>query len=45
MDKIIKADVLVIGGGQAGWFAAMKAQERGAKVMPASRVSPRILPA
>lgn len=32
MDKIIKTDVLVIGGGQAGFFAAMKAQEQGAKV-------------
>lgn len=32
MDKRIQSDVLVIGGGQAGFFAAMKAQERGAKV-------------
>jgi len=37
LDKIIKADVLVIGGGQAGWFAAMKAQERGAKVVLADK--------
>lgn len=37
MDKIIKADVLVIGGGQAGWFAAMKAQERGARVILADK--------
>ena len=32
MDRLIKSDVLVIGGGQAGFFAAMKAQEQGAKV-------------
>ena len=32
MEKHFKADVLVIGGGQAGFFAAMKAQEAGAKV-------------
>ena len=32
MDRIIKTDVLVIGGGQAGFFAAMKAQEQGVKV-------------
>ena len=33
MDKYIDADVLVIGGGQAGFFAAMKAAERGVKVV------------
>lgn len=33
MDKVIKADVLVIGGGQAGFFAALKAQEQGANVV------------
>ena len=27
MDRTIQTDVLVIGGGQAGFFAAMKAQE------------------
>ena len=31
-DRIITTDVLVIGGGQAGFFAAMKGQEHGAKV-------------
>lgn len=33
MDKCFKTDVLVIGGGQAGFFAALKAQEQGANVM------------
>ena len=32
MDRTIQTDVLVIGGGQAGFFAAMKAQEQGVKV-------------
>ena len=32
MDRVIKTDVLVIGGGQAGFFAAMKAQEQNVKV-------------
>ena len=32
MDRLIKTDVLVVGGGQAGFFAALKAQEQGAKV-------------
>lgn len=32
MDRMIQTDVLVIGGGQAGFFAAMKAQERGSRV-------------
>lgn len=31
-DRIITTDVLVIGGGQAGFFAALKGQEHGAKV-------------
>ena len=33
MDNLICTDVLVIGAGQAGFFAAMKAQEQGAKVV------------
>lgn len=37
MDKVIKTDVLVIGGGQAGFFAALKAQEKGAKVTLADK--------
>ena len=32
MDKRIKTDVLVIGAGNAGFFAAIKAAEQGAKV-------------
>ena len=32
MDRIFDTDVLVIGGGQAGFFAAMKAQEQNVKV-------------
>ncbi len=32
MDRTIQTDVLVIGGGQAGFFAAMEAQEQGVKV-------------
>lgn len=32
MDKIIKTDVLVVGAGQAGLFAAIKAAEQGADV-------------
>ncbi len=32
MDRIINTDVLVVGGGQAGFFAALKGQEHGAKV-------------
>lgn len=37
MDRIIQTDVLVIGGGQAGFFAAMKAQEQGARVVMADK--------
>lgn len=33
MDKIIKCDVLVVGAGQAGLFAAIKAKEQGAEVV------------
>lgn len=33
MDKVIMTDVLVIGGGQAGFFAAMKAQEQHVNVV------------
>lgn len=50
MDRVIKTDVLVIGGGQAGFFAAMKAQEQDVKVTmvdkatPESPDSPRISP-
>ena len=32
MERIIETDVLVIGGGQAGFFAAMKAQEQNVRV-------------
>lgn len=33
MDRLIKADVLVIGAGNAGFFAAIKAADQGAKVV------------
>lgn len=36
-ERRIKSDVLVIGGGQAGFFAALKAQEQGAKVVLADK--------
>ena len=31
-DIVVKTDVLVVGAGQAGFFAAIKAAEQGAKV-------------
>lgn len=33
MDKVIESDVLVVGGGQAGFFAAMKATEQQVSVV------------
>ena len=33
MDKLIKTDVLVVGAGNAGFFAAIKAADQGAKVV------------
>jgi succinate dehydrogenase/fumarate reductase flavoprotein subunit len=32
IDKVIETDVLVIGGGQAGLFAAIKAKEQGVDI-------------
>jgi len=37
-EKRVQADVLVIGAGGAGCFAAMKAQDRGAKVVVVNKV-------